>query len=483
MQQAVLILDFDVALAGLIARTLRSQQLYCVPVPCGITLAQAQAYAPCGLILAARHGQDVSLADLDFSLLESDLPVLALGGTVPALCAHYGGRVANREGEDESVTLSLNEHPLFEGITGGERVLHDMCDLELPEGLQCLATATERCIGFLRETGTLLAVQYPIERNDPDAVQLLHNFACLVCGLEPLWTEDFIINQAVTALQAVAGEGHLLCAVSGGVDSAVCARLARMAVGDRLTCLFVDTGLFRHHEPQTVLDSYQETLGLSVQRVDAQESFLKALSGLRGTQEKQQAAARLLTQVYARELAQLPGAHTLVLGTNLNDVLYTDPPRAASGGAPDALPLCEPVRGLFKDEIRRLAKALSLPSTLAERQPFPAAGLALRLFGEVTADRLATLRKADAYFGEEIRAGGHERKLWQYFASMADAPDGQGGLMVVLHACQACSPVACASRLPYDLLERVTERILRDLPAVTLVMYDLTPSNSYSLVE
>ena len=367
MQKAVLILDFDVALAGLIARTLRSQQLYCVPVPCGITLAQAQAYAPCGLILAARHGQAVSLSDLDFPLLESGLPVLALGGTVPTLCQHYGGSATNLDSEDESVTLSLNEHPLFEGITGGERVLHDMCDLDLPEGLLCLATATERCIGFSRAAGNLLAVQYPIERNDPDAMQLLHNFTCLVCGLEPLWTEEWIINQAIAALQAAAGEGQLLCAVSGGVDSAVCARLARMAVGDRLTCVFVDTGLFRHHEPQAVLDSYQETLGLHVQRVDAQESFLKALSGLRATQDKQQAAARLLTQVFARELAQLPGAHTLVLGTNLNDALYSDPPQAASGGVSSAFPVCEPVRGLFKDEVRRLAKALSLPSTLAER--------------------------------------------------------------------------------------------------------------------
>ena len=377
MQDAILILDHDAALAGLIARTLRSQQIFCVPVPYAITLTQAQAYAPKGFIIAARHDQDLTLDGMDLSLLEAGLPVLALGAAVPALCRHFGGSILSRDREDESVTLGLSNQPLFEGMSGGERMLHDLSDLSLPDGLTCLATATERCIGFSSEATRLYAVQYPVERNDPDAVQLLHNFACLVCGLQPIWTEDFIISQAVENLQAAAGEGRVLCAVSGGVDSAVCARLARIAVGDRLMCVFVDTGLFRKDEPQAVIESYMETLGLVVAYVDAQETFQKALAGVRSFQEKERIATSLLAQVYYKQQEYDPGVRTLLLGTNLNDTLYGDSPREPlpTGGAEGALQVVEPIRGLFKDEIRRLGKALSLPSTIAERQPFRPAGL------------------------------------------------------------------------------------------------------------
>ena len=485
MQDAILILDHDAALASLIARTLRSQQLYCVPVPFSITLDAARALSPRGLILAARHEEDVTLDGLDLSLMESGLPVLALGAVVPALCAHFGGAVLAREHASDSVTLSLADQPLFQGMVGGERVLHDLRDLSLPEGFECLATATERCIGFYQEQRRLYAVQYPIERNDPDAVQLLHNFACLVCGLDPVWTEEYIIATAVEALRAQAGDGRVLCAVSGGVDSAVCAQLAHLAVGNRLICVFADTGLFRQDEPQTVIETYMETLGLVVACVDAQEAFREALRGARQMAEKERIASAMLKQVYVKQLGYDPGIRTLVLGTNFNDTLNGLPSAEAlpdTVGDPPVT-VAEPVRGLFKDEVRRLARALSLPSTIAERQPFPASGLALRINGEVTQEKLSILRLADAFFSEEIRACGHERRLWQYYASMTANTDEHGGYAIVLRACQPCSGEACASRLPYDLLERVTERILAELPKVKRVLYDLTPSLHYAQVE
>lgn len=485
MQDAILILDHDTALAGLIARTLRSQQIYCELVPFGVTLAQAQKIQPRGLILAATHTGDASLDGFDLSLLSAGLPVLALGAMVSALCEHFGGTATGEEIENENVTLSLAGQPIFEGMSGGERVLHDLLDLELPAGLLSLATATERCIGFCDPSRKLYAVQYPIERNDPDSVQLLRNFACIVCGMEPLWTEDFIIEQIVENLKAASGDGHVLCAISGGVDSAVCAKLTHMAVGDRLMCVFVDTGLFRKDEPQTVIESYMDTLGLVVAYVDAKETFLKALQGVRTVADKERIAASLLKQVFYKQLSFDPDVHTLVLGTNYNDTLYgVLPPETLPDSMGDTpLRVVEPVRDLFKDEIRRLARVLSLPGTITERQPFPASGLALRVYGEITEERLAMLRTADALFSEEIHAGGHERRLWQYYASMGDNRDGSEGYIVVLRACQACSGDACSARLPYDLLERVVERVLHTLPEVKRVVYDLTPSQHYAMLE
>ena len=485
MQDLILVLDHDRSLASLITRTLRSQQVYCELVPFDITLEQVQNRSVRGLILAVSSDVALQLDNFDFRLLDAGLPILALGAMVPALCKRLGGEALHQQSESESVTLGLVDLPIFEGMGVGERVLHDLHDLHLPESLQCLATATERCIGFLREATALYAVQYSIERNDPDAILLLRNFACLVCGLEPLWTEDYIIQQAVEQVRSAAGEGHVLCTVSGGVDSAVCARIARMAVGDRLMCVFVDNGLFRKDEPNAVIETYMETLGLVVAYVDTRDDFLMALKGIKDAGKKEHIISALLDKVLNKQLHFDPSAHTLVLGTNFNDTLYgTNVPNALSSGDGDHLvQVIEPLRHLFKEEVRRVARALALPDSITERQPFPSSGLALRIFGEVTEKRLALLRQADAFFTEEVHATGQERRLWQYYATMSENPDQRTGYAVILRACQACSGEACASRLPYDLLERVMARIMKELPEITRVLYDLTPSQHYAQVE
>lgn len=471
--------------SALIARTLRYRQVYSLPLALDSRAETVLSYAPKGIVLSANDGMDNALAKVDPALLSAGVPVLALGGMVPALCRFYGGEASPSACPRGAVTLGLEHDPLFTNISGGERVLRSLSDLTLPESLLPLATATERPIGFRHRTLPLYAVQYPIERNDPDAAQLLFNFASFICGAAASWDEDAMIQLAVERIREAAPEGRVLCAVSGGVDSAVCARLASLAVGDRLMCVFVDTGLFRQGEPESVISTFMDAMGLVVAHVDASEAFLRALSGVRSRDDKERIAAQLMTQVLIKQLGYDPGIRAIVLGANLNDALFGFSTSAEMESVKSAynLCVCEPVRDLFKEEVRRLATALSLPDSIALRQPFPASGLALRIFGQVTPERLAVLRAADACFSEEIREGGYAKRLWQYYTNLVDSPDQPGTYAVSLRALQVSQGGAMAARLAFDVLERASERIRSEVKGVARVVYDLTPSNHYGEME
>ncbi len=485
MQDTILVLSRNASLAGLIARTLRWRQVYCTLLPFETTAAEASALAPRGIVLAADEGSEESLDGLDFSLLTAGVPVLALGGAAVALCTHYGGEAGRPDDASGAVTLGLEKGPLFEGINGGEHVLRGISALTLPDALTSVATATERVIGFRHNLLPLYAVQYPIERNDPDSAQILFNFACGICGCKADWDEDTIIDRAVARIRAAAPEGRVLCAVSGGVDSAVCAKLAHMAVGDRLICVFVDTGLFRLDEPQSVISTFMDAMGLVVAHVDAREAFLRALSGVTSSDDKERITSLLMIQVLLKQLTFEPDIHTFIMGTTFNDALFGFSPSAEIDGAKGEarLTVCEPVRDLFKDEVRRLALALKLPASVAERRPFPASGLALRIMDNVTEERLNVLRAADAILMEEIRQGGYEKRLWQYYATLARNPDRPEGYAVCLRALQAAQGGAYAARLPFDVLERVTDRVRTEVHGIARVLYDLTPSAHYGELE
>jgi len=284
----------------------------------------------------------------------------------------------------------------------------------------------------------------------------------------------------VESIREAAPEGRVLCAVSGGVDSAVCAKLTSMAVGDRLLCVFVDTGMFRLNEPEDVIRSFNDSMDLVVAHVDAHDSFLRALSGVSDPRDKERIASQLMNQMLLKQLAFDPDIRTVITGTNFNDVFFGG---ASAGSIPENMRICEPVRSLFKEEVRRLATALNLPASITDRQPFPASGLALRVFGSLTEERLQLLRAADACFTQEIRTEGYDRRLWQYYATLIDSPDVPGSYAVCLRATQSARGGADAARLPFDLLERVSERIRRELPGVTRIVYDLTPSAHYGELE
>lgn len=479
MQDTIVVLSKSRRFAGLVARTLRCRQIDCLPVALDTPASEIRKLSPKGILLAEPDDAADALDGLDFEILNLDVPVLALGGAVAPLCVHFGGSVG-RPLEDRTITLSLQDAVLFQDISGGERRLHGVRELLLPDSLQPLATATERVIGFQHAALPLYGFQYPVERNDPDAAQLLYNFARGVCGCRETWTDDAIIDRALQQIRDAAPEGRVLCAVSGGVDSAVCARLTSLAVGSRLVCLFVDTGLLRRGEPEEVMRTYQEQLGLTVAHVDARQTFLDALSGVSSWDEKEKTASRLMTRILQQQLADHSDIRTFVMGTNFNDTLFGYAPSAASVGKSA---LCQPIGSLFKEEVRRLALTLELPASIVMRQPFPSSGLALRIMGAVTEERLNLLRIADDCFTSEIREGGYDRRLWQYYATLIESPDRPDGYAVCLRAVQAQQENATAARLPFDVLERATQHIRDALPCVSRVVYDLTPSAHYGELE
>ena len=478
MQDTILILGNDLSLTGLIAHTLRLQQVYALQMPLQTPVAEGLSAHPRGIILAPAPCAGKELALLDPGYLTAGIPLLALEELAVALCLHFGGEASAWLGAPQAVTLWLAEHPLFEEMTGGEHILRNLSQLTLPAGLTPLARATERVIGFGHGEQPLYGLQYPIEHNDPEAARLLLNFATGVCGAQATWEEHAIIKQAVDQIREAAGEDRVLCAVSGGVDSMVCAKLVQMAVGDQLHCVFVDTGLLREGEADWVMAACKEHLGVEIHRMDAQDAFLRAMAGVSSPADKERITLTLLKQIFRKELIGDPTLKVLALGTNWDDILYRGSGALASDEENPEEGGCrwvEPLRALFKDEVRHVGAVLSLPSAIVNQQAFPSSGLALRIMGEVTPQRLALLRKADAVFVEELTSGGHEKKLRQYYATLWEAPLDPGSYVIALRALQAAQECAYPARLPFDLLERVTQRVLDSVPGVSRVIYDLTP--------
>lgn len=499
----ILILDFGSQYTQLIARRVREQKVYSEIHPFTLGVERIRAFSPNGIILS---GGPSSIYDEGAPTVEA--AVLSLGIPVLGICygmqfmAHAGGgrveRAQDREYGSSRVTI-LRETPLFQGLglhsvhkvwmSHGDRIE------KVPEGFRPIASSENSPVAAMEDnTGRLFGVQFhPEVVHTPEGQRILKNFLFAICGCRPNWTMASFIESTVQSLRGRIGADRILCGLSGGVDSSVTALLLHKAVGRQLTCIFVDNGLLRSGETEEVCDLFQEVLGVDLHVVEASERFLDRLRGVVDPERKRKIIGEEFIRVFEAEARKLGDVRFLAQGTLYPDVIESVSFKGPSatikshhnvGGLPEVmrLELVEPLRELFKDEVREVGKRLSLPHELVTRQPFPGPGLAVRILGEVTPERLHTLRAADRIVTEEIRGAGLYEKVWQSFAVllpvktvgvMGDERTYEGVVAVrIVDSLDAMT--ADWSRVPYEVLDRIAGRIINSVKGVNRVVYDIS---------
>jgi len=504
----IVILDFGSQYTQLIARRIREFHVFSVVLPCTASLEQVRALHPNGLILSGGPSSvyDADAPAADPKLLEMGLPVLGICYGLQFIVHHLGGRVepapAREYGHAEVDVLS--ETALFRGLPQRLHVWMSHGDQAkmLPDGFRPTAQTSNALAGIADETRKMWAVQFhPEVAHTRQGMELLKNFVLDICGAKPDWTPEHFIQSTVERVRAQVGDGHAICGLSGGVDSSVAAVLVSKAIGDRLTCIFVNNGVLRKDEFAKVQKTMREQLGLRVAAVDSSERFLKRLAGVTDPEQKRKAIGNEFISVFDDEALKIfeSERHTgeeiawLVQGTLYPDVIESSSVKGPSqtikshhnvGGLPAdmKLKLIEPLRDLFKDEVRRIGRDLGMPDEVLERQPFPGPGLAVRILGEVTAERVTLLQQADDIVVSEIKAAGLYRKVWQSFAVLL--PVKSVGVM----GDQRTYGYTCCVRavesedgmtadwapLPFEVLRSISSRIVSEVRGINRVVYDIT---------
>jgi len=495
---AVAVIDFGSQYSLLIARRVRELKVYCEVFSPDVPWEQVAKLNPRGLILSGGPGSvcDAGAIMPPSYIYDKNLPLLGICYGMQAIVYQQGGKVRRTERQEygPSTLHQRSNSPLFWDLPPSFEVWMSHGDqvVDLPPGFEILGS-TENCpMAVIGEGRRIFGIQFhPEVSHTPQGKEILQNFLYHICGCEGNWTISSIISQSMHEIKQKVGEGNVICATSGGVDSTVTATLMHKAVGEQLKCIFVNNGLLRREESERELTAFKK-IGIDVTYADATQRFLDRLKGVTDPELKRKVIGEEFIRVFEEEAGEIGRVDFLAQGTLYPDVIESAVGSAQRikshhnvGGLPDkmGLKLIEPLRSLFKDEVREIGLALGLPPEVVWRQPFPGPGLAIRIIGEVTPEKLEILRRADWVVMNEVKKAKLYHEIWQCFAVLTDVRSvgvvGDArtyGYLVALRAVESKDAMTADwVRLPYDLLSRISARIVNEVPGVSRVVYDISP--------
>lgn len=499
MESRVLILDFGSQYTQLIARRVREQKVYSEIRPYNISIEEVKGFNPRGIILSGGPSSvyDQGAPLCDKRILHLGIPILGICYGMQLITYLLGGEIerADRREFGKARMRIDNHSDLFERLPPEVVVWMSHSDriLKPPTNFEILASTENSPCAAMR-MGKVYGIQFhPEVVHTPEGREILHNFLFPICGCKPDWTMESFLERSLEEIRKKVGRERVICALSGGVDSSVTALLVHRAIGDGLTCVFVNNGLMRAGEVKQVLDTFQRHFMMNVRFVNVAGRFLEALKGVIDPEEKRKVIGAEFIRIFEQEARKLGDVKFLAQGTLYPDVIESTSVRGPSatikshhnvGGLPQDLffQLLEPLRELFKDEVRELGRLLGLPKEILKRHPFPGPGLAVRIVGEVTEDRLRMVREADRIVEEEIRRAGLYNRIWQCFAVLLSVKsvgvmgdERTYGYVIAIRAVESLDGMTADwLKLPYHVLESISTKIINEVQGVNRVVYDIS---------
>ncbi len=498
-QEMIVVLDFGGQYNQLIARRVRDLGVYSELMPYNTPVEKIRQLQPKGIIFSGGpnsvYGEGAP--HVDPAIYELGVPILGICYGMQMMTYQLEGKVERADVREygKSTIRILSDSPFFKGMDAEETVWMSHSDkvIEPPSGFR-VDVSNEACpvAAISHPEKNFYGVQFhPEVRHTVKGNEMLKNFLFDICGCEGNWTMQSFVDDVVAEIREKVGSKQVLCALSGGVDSSVVAVLVHKAIGDQLTCMFVDHGLLRKCEAESVMETFANQFQMNVIKIDARERFLSKLKGVRDPEQKRKIIGNEFIRVFEEEASRLEGMDFLAQGTLYTDIIESGTETAQTikshhnvGGLPEdmKMDLIEPLNKLFKDEVRRVGEEMGLPEEIVWRQPFPGPGLGIRVIGEITEEKLEIVRESDAILREEIKKAGLDREIWQYFTALPDMRSvgvmGDARTYAYTVGIRAVTSIdgmtADWARIPYDVLEKISTRIVNEVDHVNRVVYDIT---------